>query len=103
MELLTDAGGAHALSEFVAECLAERDLTFFEHSVEELGDGQYVDVASVGRRRKLTIESSSGVHFLDILAVFVRWSLEGVSAEDSLDGIRIRYLNWEVEKLGLDF
>ena len=33
---LTDTGGADALSDLLAECLAEGDLAFFEDAVEEL-------------------------------------------------------------------
>lgn len=34
--MLTDAGGADALSELLAEGLAERDLAFLEDALEEL-------------------------------------------------------------------
>lgn len=69
VEVLTDAGGANALSELLAEGFAEGDLAFFEDAVKELGavSGHFQERDGKGP----TIASSSGVHFLDIVGVLV--------------------------------
>src|SRR5690242_7717742 len=35
-KIRTDPGGPDALGDLLAQCLAERDLAFFEHAVQEL-------------------------------------------------------------------
>lgn len=76
---LTDTGSPDALSDLLAEGLAEGDLAFFEDAAKKLRD---VNKDCRFWNWEHTIASSSGVHFLDIVVMFV--VVSGVGQSRSL-------------------